>query len=207
MLSGLATSAKANDLELRGDPVAALQGYVQLVAVAQPGTAAPAAETSQAPARVAGSNIDGDAYAALRVFAQRIGDGSPQPSKDRLKVADADSLFEFLQQQNGGAPAEQPTAPAPKPARPRPSAPAVPATVVGSKVCLGCHASQADAFGYTLMGRLHKQGKMECETCHGPGSAHVKAGGGVGVGGIISFRPDDDSRTAGTEQRHLPRLP
>src|SRR5512143_713009 len=32
--------------------------------------------------------------------------------------------------------------------------------------------------------------------CHGPGSAHVKAGGGRGVGGIISFRPEGQSRTA-----------
>jgi hypothetical protein len=31
--------------------------------------------------------------------------------------------------------------------------------------------------------------------CHGPGSAHVKAKGGRGVGGIISFRRDDPSRT------------
>ena len=32
---------------------------------------------------------------------------------------------------------------------------------------------------------------MECENCHGPGSAHVKAGGGRGVGGILSFGKDD----------------
>ena len=35
------------------------------------------------------------------------------------------------------------------------------------------------------------KGKFECENCHGPGSAHVKAGGGRGVGGILSFGADD----------------
>ena len=61
-----------------------------------------------------------------------------------------------------------------------------------------CHASQAAAFEKTLMGRIGKtqKGKFDCENCHGPGSAHVKAGGGRGVGGIISFRPEDQARTA-----------
>ena len=61
-----------------------------------------------------------------------------------------------------------------------------------------CHAAQAEAFSLTLMGKIGKtqKGKFDCENCHGPGSAHVKAGGGRGVGGIISFRPDDLSRTA-----------
>ena len=36
-----------------------------------------------------------------------------------------------------------------------------------------------------------QKGKFECENCHGPGSAHVKAGGGRGVGGILSFGTDD----------------
>ena len=61
-----------------------------------------------------------------------------------------------------------------------------------------CHATQAEAFSHTLMGRIGQtqKGKFDCENCHGPGSAHVKAGGGRGVGGIISFRPEDQSRTA-----------
>ena len=43
------------------------------------------------------------------------------------------------------------------------------------------------------MGRisLTQPGKFACENCHGPGSAHAKAGGGRGVGGIMSFEADD----------------
>jgi DmsE family decaheme c-type cytochrome len=72
------------------------------------------------------------------------------------------------------------------------------AIIVGDRVCLGCHAGVATAFGETLMGRLQKKtpGQFNCENCHGAGSLHVKAGGGRGVGGIISFRPDDLSRSA-----------
>ena len=46
-----------------------------------------------------------------------------------------------------------------------------------------------EAFGYTEMGRLLKQGKLECETCHGPGSAHIHAAGCAachGDGGITT---------------------
>ena len=74
------------------------------------------------------------------------------------------------------------------------------ATFVGAQVCMGCHASHAAAFNLTVMGRIFRnprnaQEKGGCETCHGAGSLHVKAGGGRGVGGIISFRKDDTSRS------------
>jgi DmsE family decaheme c-type cytochrome len=60
-----------------------------------------------------------------------------------------------------------------------------------------CHAGHAEAFSKTLMGRIGKNqpGKFACENCHGAGSQHVKLGGGRGVGGIISFRVDDLSRS------------
>ena len=33
--------------------------------------------------------------------------------------------------------------------------------------------------------------RLVCETCHGPGQAHVEAGGGKGQGGLISFARHD----------------
>ena len=68
---------------------------------------------------------------------------------------------------------------------------------VGSKPCETCHAGLFDEFQQTVMGRNIKsgkitpQGKMECETCHGPGSGHVNGGGGREKGGIRSFRLTD----------------
>ena len=69
--------------------------------------------------------------------------------------------------------------------------------------------AQAELFSHTVMGRIGKtqKGKFDCENCHGPGSAHVKAGGGRGVGGIISFRPERSVAYRGGEQCDLPRLP
>jgi DmsE family decaheme c-type cytochrome len=67
------------------------------------------------------------------------------------------------------------------------------AYAVGSQVCLGCHATAAAEFAQTLMGRINRttrKGQFECESCHGPGSLHVKAGGGRGVGGMNPFKPE-----------------
>jgi len=183
VLAGFSGSARANDLA-GDDSIAALRSYVQLVAAAQPRTAIQG--TPQAPS--AGGEIDG--YATLRAFS-----GPPQSIKDQPKLADADNLLDWLKQ---GAPA--PAAAPPPVAAPRATvgkAPgAVEATYIGSRVCLGCHSAVAATYATTLMGRLQRTGKsLECETCHGPGSAHAKAGGGRGVGGIISFRTNDLSRT------------
>ena len=185
VLSGFSGSARANDLAGSDNSIAALRSYVQLVAAAQPQTAVQGTASGEI-----------ENYAALRAFAQRIGP-EPLPSiKDQPKLAEADNLMDWLKQ---GAPA--PAAAPPPVAAPRATvgkAPgAVEATYIGSKVCLGCHSAVAATYGNTLMGRLQRTGKsLECETCHGPGSAHAKAGGGRGVGGIISFRANDLSRTA-----------
>jgi DmsE family decaheme c-type cytochrome len=122
-----------------------------------------------------------DDYADLRAYATRLAsEQASAPKADEILVAQA------------AAPTKT------APAKVTKATPPAEAMIVGSKVCLGCHATQAAAFSETLMGRINKKtpGKFECENCHGPGSLHVKAGGGRGVGGIISFRPNDLSRTA-----------
>ena len=137
--------------------------------------------------------LDDQTYAALRSFAQGMGNAQPESIKGQPKLAEADNLMDWLSQPKGAAPA-----PAAKPAKgpaakgARTGAP-VEAHVVGDKACLTCHSSQTAEFKKTLMGRisLTQPGKFACENCHGPGSAHVKAGGERGVGGIMSFEADD----------------
>ncbi len=191
-LSGFAACARADDLAIRSDPVAQLRNYVRLVATAQAGSGVPA-DTNQAPTAIATGESDSDGYAALRAFVRGIGAAPPQSTKGRLQVAEADNAFdalrEFLDRHNPAAPPPPPSPP--PPVRPLPAAelPVIEGTVVGTKVCLGCHAVQADVFSHSLMGRLLTQGKMQCETCHGPGSAHVRANGCVachGDGGVTS---------------------
>jgi DmsE family decaheme c-type cytochrome len=143
-------------------------------------------------ARTANSKFDDRAIAELQAFAQRIGAGQPESIKDQLKLAEADNWLDWLKEpKQTPAPATKPAkAPATKGKR---SGPPVEAHFVGDKVCATCHAAQIAEFRKTLMGRisLTQPGKFSCENCHGPGSAHAKAGGGRGVGGIMSFEADD----------------
>jgi DmsE family decaheme c-type cytochrome len=130
-----------------------------------------------------------EAYLALREFVREIGGDESAPAESKQLLL---------------AQAEQPKAA--KPAKAKAVKAAKPinlddATYVGSQVCTTCHANQSARFGQTVMGKIflknprNAQEKAGCETCHGPGSAHVAAGGGRGVGGIISFRADDATRT------------
>lgn len=80
--------------------------------------------------------------------------------------------------------------------------PSAPASVqaqgmAGDSVCQNCHEESFQKFQKTLMGRsfLKKAKSGEethaCESCHGPGKAHAEAGGGKGVGGLITFGKND----------------
>ncbi len=115
------------------------------------------------------------------------------PQLPGIKVAEATTLFDALRQWG------QPDSPAPQAQAPvgaRRAAvarAAANATLVDNSVCLTCHATQAAEFSKTLMGKIGqtRRGMFDCQNCHGPGSEHVRLGGGRGVGGILSFGPDD----------------
>ena len=87
------------------------------------------------------------------------------------------------------------------PSSPTPGAP-LPAGYMGAEVCKACHAEAFQKFEGTKMGRLflkhprNMNEQLACESCHGPGQKHVEAGGGKGVGGMITFAKNDPTPVA-----------
>ncbi len=73
---------------------------------------------------------------------------------------------------------------------------------VGSETCIACHQEQHKAFEHTTMGRAMAKPStpmqaLGCESCHGPGKAHVEAGGGKDS---IPVRFTKDSKNTPEEQ-------
>jgi predicted CXXCH cytochrome family protein len=59
------------------------------------------------------------------------------------------------------------------------------ASFVGNKACFGCHTNYVRSFNFSSHARVHLagpelRGQTGCESCHGPGSKHIAAGGGRG---------------------------
>jgi DmsE family decaheme c-type cytochrome len=75
------------------------------------------------------------------------------------------------------------------------------AAAPGAEVCKACHAPYYETY------KSHRHGVKgdartpanagECAACHGDGTAHVKAGGGRGVGGIVN----PGSKTLSAEEK------
>jgi len=93
---------------------------------------------------------------------------------------------------------QPPAAPAAAPMAPAPAAPEPPLAYMGDEVCLSCHESVTPGLNQKFQHTVHasvlkpvnsrgERTSHGCESCHGPGEAHVQAGGGRGVGNLVPF--------------------
>jgi DmsE family decaheme c-type cytochrome len=84
---------------------------------------------------------------------------------------------------------------------------------VGVETCRGCHAEYYDSYVKNVHGKKAVTGspatRNDCESCHGPGAAHVDRGGGRGTG-IFTFDEKADPkekaakcRACHDDSRHL----
>lgn len=94
--------------------------------------------------------------------------------------------------------------PAPAQEQAKPAAPSgADGDYVGSETCITCHQDQEHRFKNTIMGKVmlgNPRTPLEargCEACHGPGRAHVEAGGGKDS---IPIRFGKDSKNSVAEQ-------
>ena len=133
------------------------------------------------PGKAVAADVSGERLAALRGYAQQI--NVPVARADDQTVA---ALRAFAQRVGTDQPQSTKTLT-------KVAAVDRAATFVGSAKCATCHSALISEFKKTLMGKIGvaRKGTMECENCHGPGSEHVRLGGGRGVGGILSFGKDD----------------
>ena len=90
----------------------------------------------------------------------------------------------------------------------QPNKPAVAPTAssdyVGTDTCVSCHEDQNKRFLNTVMGKAFakphtEDEKLGCEACHGPGKAHVEAGGDKAA---IPVRFGKDSKNSVEELNH-----
>jgi predicted CXXCH cytochrome family protein len=92
-------------------------------------------------------------------------------------------VWEIARAQTGNAGDENKGPSATGPSATEPATTKADGDYVGSDVCVTCHAEQQKSFVHTIMGNAmgHATSGLEargCESCHGPGRAHVEAGGG-----------------------------